>query len=235
MQVGPLRSLHVLGTNTDVGKSWVTALILRWCEERGLKGLPIKPVHSGWPTSARLGPDLELHPQARNSSAELCAYPLEAPMSPFGAAQLEGKVIEKQVLDRYWSSWQGLGADVLVVEGIGGVCCPLGKNFTYLDWLAQTKSPSLLVSSVGLGSLNHSLLSLKALAHEDCTVEAIVPNEEAVFEEGDPIVSTFGSELSQLTTCKITPRLRRGQEEQNRSVINQMMDDFWARGDEVSR
>ena len=155
-------------------------------------------------------------------------------MSPFGAAQLEGKVIEKQVLDDYWRSWQQLDADLLVVEGIGGVCCPLGKNFTYLDWMAQTQSPSLLVSSVGLGSLNHSLLSLKALAHEACAVEAVIPNEELIFEEEDPIVSSYGSELSQLTDCKITPRLKRDQIEQNRSVIAKLMDDFWARADEAS-
>lgn len=223
----------MLGTNTDVGKSWVTALILWWCEQRGLKGLPIKPVHSGWPKSAKLGPDLELHSQARECSTELCAYQLEEPMSPFGAAQLEGKVIEKQVLDDYWRSWQKLDADLLVVEGIGGVCCPLGKNFTYLDWMSQTQSPSVLVSSVGLGSLNHSLLSLKALAHEGCNVEAVIPNEELIFEEGDPIVSSYGSELSQLTDRKITPRLKRNQIEQNRSVIANLMDDFWARGAEA--
>jgi dethiobiotin synthetase len=120
-------------------------------------------------------------------------------MSPFGAAELEGKTIEAKVLNEHWKRWEEYPVDIVLVEGIGGVMCPLAPKFTYLDWIRDKKCPALLVSKVGLGSLNQALLSLSALERAEVEVLGLLPNQEQYFPSVDPISGSFCSEMKQMT------------------------------------
>ena len=220
--------LHVLGTDTDVGKTWVMSLLLKSLKQRGLKVLPIKPVHSGWGASETWGVDLAVHHEYLSgvSPEDVCAYRFERPMSPFGAAKLEGKSIQRAILDEHWEQWMSLDVDVLLVEGIGGVMCPLFHGFTYLDWISEHPEPCLLVSKVGLGSLNQALMSLYCLESKTMPMLGLVLNEEQYFPVDDPISQSCESELREMTSTQIWGSMKRDDLKQNLSIMDVIMNDF---------
>lgn len=220
--------LHILGTDTDVGKTWVMSILLKLMTERGLKVLPIKPVHSGWAASETWGSDLAVHADYlwNVSPDEVCAYHFEQPMSPFGAAKLEGKSIQCPVLDENWDRWMNLEVDILLVEGIGGVMCPLSEKFTYLDWITKHPAPCLLISRVGLGSLNQALMSLFCLESKEMPMLGVVLNQEQCFSDDDLISQGCEEELQTMTSTDILGTMTRDQLEQNFQILNSAIDLF---------
>ena len=225
MQVNKPFRLHILGTDTDVGKTWVSSLCLEILSSLGRNPLPIKPVHSGWPKAELCGPDLQaLLPYSKPCDPRLlCAYAFEAPMSPFGAAQLEGRSIELSVLEDFWKQLVHLPADTFVVEGIGGVCCPLNRDFTYLEWLQKAKAPVVLISKVGLGSLNQAIMSYRLLKHAGLEVCAIVLNEEKEFAHDDLIANSCREELGKMVAAPIVGPLKRGQRLRHLEILKPML------------
>jgi dethiobiotin synthetase len=220
--------LHVLGTDTDVGKTWVMTLLLKILRSKGLKVLPIKPVHSGWGGNETWGSDLSVHKEWLSgvSPEDLCAYRFERAMSPFGAAKLEGKSIDRHVLNENWNRWMNLDVDVLLVEGIGGVMCPLSDGFTYLDWISEHPEPCLLVSKVGLGSLNQALMSLYCLASNKMPMLGVILNEEQIFDSDDPISQGCESELNKMTPTHIWGTMKREQLDQNLATLSAALESF---------
>lgn len=209
--------IHVCGTDTDVGKTWMTCRLLEASAAREVDARACKPVHSGWPPQDALGPDLlaygpQVHPDATR-------YRFEAAMSPHRAAHLEGKVIDRKELFRWRSS---IATHQRVwVEGIGGVCCPLAPHFTYLDFLQDCGDPVLVVSRVGLGSLNHALQSILALESRSIPVLGLVLNEEMDFPPDDPIASSARWELeAQVDTPILGPLLWNRPEEHVRRLAD---------------
>lgn len=225
-----MKVLHVLGTNTDVGKTHVVVELLKAASALGRRALPIKPIHSGWSQQETWGCDLEPHVDHIKGLFEdmkpeqLCAYRFEEPMSPYGAAMREGRSIELEKLQEHWSCWRAMeDVDVLVVEGIGGVMCPLNQGFTYLDWLKGLDGGVLLVASVGLGTLNHTLLSLKALAAEGIEVSGVLLNQERFYEPEDVAAQTCRLELELMTEVPIFGPLKHGDGAQHQSLIQSLL------------
>ncbi len=166
----PLR-LVVCGTDTDVGKTVVSALLVQ-----GLGASYWKPVQCG----LEGGGDRErLRQWLQLSEARLLpeAYRLAAPVSPHWAAELEGAQ----------AGAGGLSIDAsrlalpavegpLVVECAGGLLVPLRRDRLQIEQLQAWGLPVLLVARSGLGTLNHTLLSLEALAHRRIPVLGLVVN-----------------------------------------------------------
>jgi dethiobiotin synthetase len=225
LQVTKGCSFHILGTDTDVGKTWVTTLCLEILSSLGRKPLPLKPVHSGWPTGSECGPDLAEVRQYLGAldPKRCCAYAFAAAMSPLTAGQLEGRNIELKVLQRFWEQRFNLPGDVFVVEGIGGICCPLAPKLSYLDWLSQARAPVVLVSRVGLGSLSQAIMSTRLLQSAGLEVQAIVLNEERVFAPDDAIANSCQSELLQMVDVPVLGPLKRNDIAQNRAVLEPLM------------
>jgi len=156
--------LVVCGTGTDVGKTVVSALVVQ-----GLGACYWKPVQSGLEgggDSGRLRRLLALPPERILAEA----YRLKAAVSPHWAAEREGLVIdpERLALPRV----QG----PLVVETAGGLLVPLGRDWLQIDQIARWGLPVLLVASSGLGTLNHTLLSMEALERRNLQVLGLVLN-----------------------------------------------------------
>jgi dethiobiotin synthetase len=159
----PLR-LVVCGTDTDVGKTVVSAWLVQ-----GLAAHYWKPVQSGLDgggDSGRLQSLLSL------PSSRLCpeAYRLREPASPHWAAELEGLQIEPNRL----SLPAAPGA--LLVETAGGLLVPLRRDWLQIDQLRQWNLPVVLVARSGLGTLNHTLLSLEALRRREIPVLGLILN-----------------------------------------------------------
>ncbi|MEA5416154.1 dethiobiotin synthase [Synechococcus sp. BA-132 BA5] len=159
--------LVVCGTDTDVGKTVVSALLVQ-----GLGAQYWKPIQSGLEEggdSGRVQRLLEL--PAERLWPE--AYRLTAPVSPHWAAERDGLSIDPARLAL--PAWDG----PLVVETAGGLLVPLRRNWLQIEQIAVWGLPVLLVARSGLGTLNHTLLSLEALSRRSIPVLGLVLN-------GDP-------------------------------------------------
>ncbi len=190
----PLRGCFVTGTDTEVGKTTVTAGLLHVLAQRGLRVAGYKPVAAGavWQAAAS-GPggrwhndDVEALHAASNialTRSEVCPCLLEEACAPHLAARLEGGRIEPALLIAGAHRLMPR-CDLLVVEGVGGFCVPLvesevfGDDRTAFDREASTSGtdwgaddlavaldlPVILVVGLRLGCINHALLTAEAIA-----------------------------------------------------------------------
>ncbi len=159
--------LVVCGTDTDVGKTVVSALLVQ-----GLGATYWKPVQSGMEgggDTGRVQHLLGLPPERVWPEA----YRLTAPVSPHWAAERDGVSIDPARLAL------PAGDGPLVVETAGGLLVPLRRNWLQIEQIAVWGLPVLLVARSGLGTLNHTLLSLEALSRRSIPVLGLVLN-------GDP-------------------------------------------------
>jgi len=156
--------LVVAGTDTDVGKTVVSALLVE-----GLGARYWKPVQSG----LEGGSDSERVRRLLDLPAERLlpeAYRLSAPVSPHWAAERDGLVLDPDRL----ALPEGEGP--LVVECAGGLLVPLRRDWLQIDQIQRWGLPVVLVARSGLGTLNHTLLSLEALRQRSITVLGLVLN-----------------------------------------------------------
>jgi dethiobiotin synthetase len=160
--------LVIAGTDTDVGKTIVSALVVQ-----GLGASYWKPVQSGLADggdSARVRELLGLPPERILPEA----YRLQAPVSPHWAAERDGVAIDPAALHL------PAVAGPLVVECAGGLLVPLrregGPGALQIAQIARWGLPVLLVARSGLGTLNHTLLSLEALRQRAIPVLGLVLN-----------------------------------------------------------
>ena len=164
------QGLFITGTDTGVGKTVVTAALLTLLRARGVDAVPMKPVQTGC-RRVRGGlhaPDLDfvlrmagLHPPVEELSW-MCPYRFAPACSPHLAARRAHADIR---LGRIRDGFRRLGRRhaAVLVEGAGGVLVPLDARHTMLDLMQDLGLPVVLVARPGLGTLNHTLLSLAAL------------------------------------------------------------------------
>ncbi len=156
--------LVVCGTGTDVGKTVVSALVVQGLGARYWK--PIQSGLEGGGDSGRVQQLLALPPDRMLPEA----YRFRAAVSPHWAAEQEGVVIDPARLAL--PEVEG----PLVVETAGGLLVPLGRDWLQIDQIARWGLPVLLVASSGLGTLNHTLLSMEALGRRNLQVLGLVLN-----------------------------------------------------------
>ncbi len=165
--------LFVTGTSTEVGKTIVTAAVAALALDRGASVAVVKPAQTGVPTGApgdladvtRLSGCTEVH--------ELVRYP--DPLSPAAAARLCGGA----PLDpaRFYDLVLGLSGshELVLVEGAGGLLVRFDEDGTTLADLARgLRAPVLVVAGPQLGTLNHTALTLEALAHRGLELSGVV-------------------------------------------------------------
>ena len=163
MTLSPLR-IVVCGTDTDVGKTVVSAWLVQ-----GLHATYWKPVQSGLDD----GGDRDRICQLLNLPPERWlreAYAFRRPLSPHWAAECDGQELDPGRL--------GLPPcnGPLVVETAGGLMVPLNRSWLQIDQLQRWELPVVLVARSGLGTLNHTLLSLEALRHRGIAVLGLILN-----------------------------------------------------------
>ena len=159
--------LCIVGTDTDAGKTVVTAALARTFRRSGLTPLVLKPVQTGCVRDAagRLrAPDIEIYREACPEADIPAMVLLEDACSPHLAARREGAALSASALasavdERIRASSAGLA----LIEGAGGLLTPLNESETLLDVFALLDAPFILVAANRLGMLNHALLSAELL------------------------------------------------------------------------
>jgi dethiobiotin synthetase len=176
----PPHTIFIAGIDTGVGKTVACGMLARYLLEQGESVITQKLVQTG--ARGARSPDIALHrrlmgvrPTPEDRAGLTCPYVFRYPASPHLAAALEGRRIGES---RITTATRRLASvyDRVLIEGVGGVDVPLRNGFTCLDYLASMKYPVVVVSSSRLGSINHTLLTLRALNSRRLRVTGIVYN-----------------------------------------------------------
>ena len=175
----PIR-LGVTGTDTGIGKTVVSCALAARARQLGLRVSAMKPIESGVVerrvSESGLASDADRLRAACGSTLPLSVvrpYALEEPLAPMIAAARTGVQIDIAVLDAALAQVEQ-DADVVLVEGAGGLLVPIDLRVSYLDLLARWQLPLLLVAGNKLGVLNHVLLTVRAAETAGVPVRAIV-------------------------------------------------------------
>ena len=190
--IADLPGLFVTGTDTGVGKTWVAAAVARALRAEGRRVGVLKPVATGvsHEDGVTRSEDAAILIEAVGGGVPIeRVVPLafEAPLAPPVAARLAGATLpHSQVREatRAALSWWRGQADVVVVEGVGGLLCPLGEESTVADLAVDLDYPLVIVARRGLGTLNHTLLTVEAALRRGLRVAGIVLNGAASAETG---------------------------------------------------
>ncbi|WP_128477537.1 dethiobiotin synthase [Halorussus pelagicus] len=163
----------VVGTDTGVGKTIVTAAVVARLRESDLDARAVKPAQTGYPPDDDAGFVAEA---CGTDDAATCLRRLEPPLAPAVAAEESGESLAyAEILS---DCQQALAeSEVGVVEGIGGLRVPLADGREVVDLVADLGLPALVVARSGLGTLNHTALTVEALRRRGVSVTGIVLNE----------------------------------------------------------
>lgn len=162
----PVRGVFVTGTGTEVGKTVVAAAIARTLAASGRSVAVFKPAVSGLDDYADGGePDHSLLRRASGSDQtddEIAPYRYGPAVSPHLAAELAGEAIDPTRLMTAARAASRRG-DFLVCEGVGGFLVPLTPGYLVRDLARELSLPVAIAASPGLGTINHTLLTLEAV------------------------------------------------------------------------
>jgi dethiobiotin synthetase len=183
--------LFVTGTDTGVGKTTVACALLAAARGRGMTALAMKPVETGCVAAAgvpggRLPADaVALARAAHGDDARGDGVPsttvfrFAAPLAPAVAAEREGGAVALAPILRAADRLRSLAPDLLLVEGAGGLLVPLTDALDMADLAAALAAPLLVVARDGLGTINHTLLTVEAAAARRLRVAGVVLNAVA--------------------------------------------------------
>ncbi len=151
--------VFISGTDTGVGKTVLTGLLLRHLRSTGRRALAIKPFCAGGAGDVDLLGALQ---DGELSAREVNPFYFQEPVAPLVAARKHGRRIGlTEVLRAVLSVAQR--CDWLLIEGAGGLLAPLGEGFTALDVIARLRCKVIVAAPNKLGTINHTLLTVQAL------------------------------------------------------------------------
>ena len=218
------RSIFITGTGTEVGKTVIAAGLLRWFRGRGIDAVPMKPVATGVPGVPDDGGDAPatdlrfcldacgLQPSAQDL-ADMAPFQYAPACSPHLAGRLAQRYPD---IDTILACAERLAQrhDLVLIEGAGGLLVPLNESQTTLDLIAAGGFPVILVAHSGLGTINHTLLSIEALRSRQVPLLGVVFNdaepvseaERFIHEDNPATIERFG----RVTILGHVPRLDDG-------------------------
>ena len=171
--------IFISGTNTEVGKTFITVNIIKLLQSKGYLVNPYKPVETGCKKRlSRLVPsDSSLFHKAieeRVSLDKINPYRFIQPISPATAIKLSNKII---TISNYLSKFKSLPrCDFSVIEGAGGLFSPLALDGFNIDLIKKIKAPTILVAKDEIGVINNVMLSLNTLRQYKIKVLAVILN-----------------------------------------------------------
>ena len=190
--LSPPDLFYVCGIDTDVGKTYGTAFLIRTLREAGHTSCSsMKLVQTG---CHAVSEDIETHRRLLGESLSTwdlegltCPYLYNYPCSPHLAARMDGEEIDPHRLDESIAYLLELGAKPQLIECAGGLMVPLTERLLTIDYIAQHENPQIaLVTNGKLGSINHTLLSIDACLHREISVQFLIynvyPKQDATIE-----------------------------------------------------
>ena len=176
------QSYFVVGTDTDVGKTYVASALVQYFVQLGLKTIGMKPVASGCERNQQgelFNEDVLALINASNVKASLDLinpYRFAPAIAPHIAAEQVGLAIKLDSITQAYLQLTTL-ADVVIVEGAGGFFVPLNQTQTLADLALQLNIPIILVVGMRLGCINHALLTVEAIQARGLSLAGWVANQ----------------------------------------------------------
>ena len=203
----PPRGILITGTDTGIGKTFITAGLAGAFRRRGLSVAPFKAAETGCATEAgtnRLIPaDAELlrHACATEASLDpICPYRFVPPLAPWVAAEQAGVTIDPVRLEQCYNELAA-SHDRVLVETAGGILVPLNGSFHFADLARLLRLPVIVVVGSKLGAINHARLTLEVVAAAGLEAIACVLNHP--FEEASEATATNETTLRRLTSVPL--------------------------------
>ncbi|MGB8174116.1 MAG: dethiobiotin synthase, partial [Pseudolabrys sp.] len=178
-----MAAYFVTSTGTDIGKTFVTAALIRYMRESNQPVGALKPIVSGYDSSVAetSDPAVLLAALGRRMSADeverIAPWRFRAPLAPDLAAAREGRRVDFVELVEFSRAAINGAKGPLFIEGVGGIMVPLDGRRTVLDWMTALDIPLLLIVGGYLGTISHTLTALDVLAQRKLTIAAIVVSE----------------------------------------------------------
>ena len=193
-----VKTIFIGGTGTDIGKTYVTCLLLRQLKDNGFKVRAIKPVISGFDETAidqsdsglllrEMGQDPSL-----SNAARISPWRFAPPLPPHLVANNTACPIDIDEVTRFCQQQADQDLDFLLIEGAGGIMTPLNYETTTLDLMVRLNCTCLLVTGSYLGTLSHTLTALTCLKHSGVAVAGVIISEsEENYTNFEDIMSDF--------------------------------------------
>ena len=172
------KTYFVAGTDTDVGKTFVSVELLEDFKKQGKTTVAMKPVAAGVNADGRNEDALELMGAMTAELPYRQVNPVcfEPAIAPHIAAEQVDKRVTAERLAGFAAGLAMSVNDILLVEGAGGWLCPLNNKETIADFAIRLKAPVILVVGMRLGCLNHALLSVAAIRAAGLPIAGWVAN-----------------------------------------------------------
>ncbi len=205
------KGLYILGTGTDVGKTYITALWLKALREAGHDVAYYKAAVSGAPSITESDAGYVKQVAGLSQADDtLLSYVFDEAVSPHLAARHEGKVIDRTVVNKNFCHVARAHA-YTTVEGSGGIICPLYITDTELymleDVVKDLNLPTIVVATAALGTINSTVLTIHYLQSKDIPVKGIIVNQYT----GNPMEEDNCVMMERLTGIPVLERVEPGQ------------------------
>jgi dethiobiotin synthetase len=172
-------NLFLTGTDTNVGKSYVAALIVRALRSAGRNSVGLKPICCGGREDAEL-----LHAAAEGAIAlnEINPVWLRTPAAPFTASLIENRHIDLALVRESFTRARQTYESV-IVEGVGGWLVPITRDYGVADLAAEFRLPVAIVVANKLGALNHALLTVESVRARGLECAGLILNHTTPEED----------------------------------------------------
>ncbi len=206
----PKSTLFVTGTDTSVGKTYISALLLDYMLKKGLNAGYQKWVSTG---DTDIAADYQFCLKATGLKASQSQINLQVPYtfklaaSPHLAAEKEGASIDPSLIKEKTKEL-GLIYEIVIIEGAGGLLVPLRRDYLIADLLSELKLPTLIIARSGLGTLNHTFLTLEALRSRKIPILGVIFSD-ATTNENEMLVADNMKTIAETGKTAVFGRVKR--------------------------
>ena len=191
--------MFITGTNTNIGKTIVTGLIARYFQKKNNNTITQKWIQTGNQLQSE---DILLHYHImglpnKTHSKHCCPYLFKFPASAHLAANLEKKSIDIKTIKKAYHALKK-EYQTVIVEGLGGIAVPINSEITTLDLVKELKLPTIIVFGNELGTINHTLLTVKVLQHENIPIVGLIYNH--IHHQEHPLITNDNPKIIETLT-----------------------------------
>jgi dethiobiotin synthetase len=210
-----MTAAFITATGTDIGKTFLTAGLIRHIRGAGGAVAAIKPIVSGFDPGAWQGSDPAVllaalgRPVALEEVDRISPWRFKAPLSPHMAGKREGRAIVFQDVVEFCRRSMAGNRGVLLIEGVGGIMVPFDDRRTVLDLMSVLRIPAILVAGSYVGTISHTLSALEVMARRNLDIAAVVVSESegsaASLEETVATVERFADAIDVVGIPRLAP------------------------------